>query len=128
MASRWIFWTRPVTSGGSQNGIKSEMLELMDDPDPDIRDWATFGVGVQGNAEHLVTAAAAGGVASLLLPSTASAVAVFAFGLVAFGFLGMGPVTIAVDSYGPVTDNAPIHCFCFAIGVPGAGPIDYTNH
>src|SRR5213078_2839693 len=32
--------------------------------------------------------------------------AVFALGLVAFGFLGMGPVTIAVDSYGPVTDNA----------------------
>jgi K(+)-stimulated pyrophosphate-energized sodium pump len=32
--------------------------------------------------------------------------AVFAFGLIAFGFLGMGPVTIAVDSYGPVTDNA----------------------
>ncbi len=31
---------------------------------------------------------------------------VFSFGLVAFGFLGMGPVTIAVDSYGPVTDNA----------------------
>ncbi|HEX6940665.1 MAG TPA: sodium-translocating pyrophosphatase [Longimicrobiales bacterium] len=35
-----------------------------------------------------------------------SAAPVFAFGLVAFGFLGMGPVTIAVDSYGPVTDNA----------------------
>jgi K(+)-stimulated pyrophosphate-energized sodium pump len=35
-----------------------------------------------------------------------NAPAVFAFGLVAFGFLGMGPVTIAVDSYGPVTDNA----------------------
>src|SRR5674476_617465 len=34
------------------------------------------------------------------------AAATFAFGLVAFGFLGMGPVTIAVDSYGPVTDNA----------------------
>jgi K(+)-stimulated pyrophosphate-energized sodium pump len=32
--------------------------------------------------------------------------AIFAFGLVAFGFLGMGPITIAVDSYGPVTDNA----------------------
>ena len=31
---------------------------------------------------------------------------IFSFGLVAFGFLGMGPVTIAVDSYGPVTDNA----------------------
>src|SRR4029453_18854431 len=35
-----------------------------------------------------------------------AAPAVFAFGLFAFGFLGMGPVTIAVDSYGPVTDNA----------------------
>ncbi len=44
---------------------------------------------------------------SLSIPSTMMlAPAVFAFGLVAFGFLGMGPVTIAVDSYGPVTDNA----------------------
>jgi K(+)-stimulated pyrophosphate-energized sodium pump len=42
-----------------------------------------------------------GGLGSLM-----AAPAVFAFGLVAFGFLGMGPVTIAVDSYGPVTDNA----------------------
>jgi K(+)-stimulated pyrophosphate-energized sodium pump len=42
-----------------------------------------------------------GGLGSIML-----APAVFAFGLVAFGFLGMGPVTIAVDSYGPVTDNA----------------------
>ena len=41
--------------------------------------------------------------AGLMLEHTS---AVFAFGLVAFGFLGMGPVTIAVDSYGPVTDNA----------------------
>jgi K(+)-stimulated pyrophosphate-energized sodium pump len=41
--------------------------------------------------------------ASIMIgPSTA----IFSFGLVAFGFLGMGPVTIAVDSYGPVTDNA----------------------
>lgn len=39
-------------------------------------------------------------------PSTIPVLAIFAFGLVAFGFLGMGPVTIAVDSYGPVTDNA----------------------
>ncbi len=46
------------------------------------------------------------GVAGLLLPHLGFASAVFAFGLVAFGFLGMGPVTIAVDSYGPVTDNA----------------------
>jgi K(+)-stimulated pyrophosphate-energized sodium pump len=44
---------------------------------------------------------------SLDIPATLMlAPAVFAFGLVAFGFLGMGPVTIAVDSYGPVTDNA----------------------
>ncbi|MFL5522142.1 MAG: sodium-translocating pyrophosphatase, partial [Gemmatimonadales bacterium] len=44
---------------------------------------------------------------STSVPSTLMlAPAVFAFGLVAFGFLGMGPVTIAVDSYGPVTDNA----------------------
>jgi K(+)-stimulated pyrophosphate-energized sodium pump len=40
------------------------------------------------------------------LAASMIAPAVFAFGLVAFGFLGMGPVTIAVDSYGPVTDNA----------------------
>jgi len=58
------------------------------------------------------------GLAMVLLMSIGSAVSsqglgnvmvassVFAFGLVAFGFLGMGPVTIAVDSYGPVTDNA----------------------
>jgi K(+)-stimulated pyrophosphate-energized sodium pump len=39
-------------------------------------------------------------------PGAQIAAPVFAFGLVAFGFLGMGPVTIAVDSYGPVTDNA----------------------
>jgi len=43
---------------------------------------------------------------TLGLSSIMMAEAVFAFGLVAFGFLGMGPVTIAVDSYGPVTDNA----------------------
>jgi K(+)-stimulated pyrophosphate-energized sodium pump len=41
-----------------------------------------------------------------LLGDLMIAAPVFAFGLVAFGFLGMGPVTIAVDSYGPVTDNA----------------------
>ncbi|GAB4368711.1 MAG: sodium-translocating pyrophosphatase [Deltaproteobacteria bacterium] len=45
-------------------------------------------------------------VSSLGLVAIMSSPAIFAFGLVAFGFLGMGPVTIAVDSYGPVTDNA----------------------
>ncbi len=50
------------------------------------------------------------GVGHVMSPNDASIAdtmgAVFAFGLIAFGFLGMGPVTIAVDSYGPVTDNA----------------------
>ena len=55
-------------------------------------------VGLMGAAYAVSTAPAFG--ALMLAP------AVFAFGLVAFGFLGMGPVTIAVDSYGPVTDNA----------------------
>ncbi|HZB43664.1 MAG TPA: sodium-translocating pyrophosphatase, partial [Pyrinomonadaceae bacterium] len=49
---------------------------------------------------------AAWAVSTLGLGALMAAPAVFAFGLVAFGFLGMGPVTIAVDSYGPVTDNA----------------------
>jgi K(+)-stimulated pyrophosphate-energized sodium pump len=42
----------------------------------------------------------------MIAPAVIFGPAVFAFGLVAFGFLGMGPVTIAVDSYGPVADNA----------------------
>jgi K(+)-stimulated pyrophosphate-energized sodium pump len=54
----------------------------------------------------LVLMAIAFGVSTLGLDAKMVAPAVFAFGLVAFGFLGMGPVTIAVDSYGPVTDNA----------------------
>jgi len=56
----------------------------------------------------LALMAAGYGVSTLGLsdPNLMVAPAVFAFGLVAFGFLGMGPVTIAVDSYGPVTDNA----------------------
>ena len=44
--------------------------------------------------------------AAIMPEQFAFATPIFAFGLVAFGFLGMGPVTIAVDSYGPVTDNA----------------------
>lgn len=55
-------------------------------------------VGLMGAAYGISTSLGFGG--DLHAP------AVFAFGLVAFGFLGMGPVTIAVDSYGPVTDNA----------------------
>ncbi len=59
-------------------------------------------------ARHGIVAlmAIAYGVSTCGLGELMLAPAVFAFGLVAFGFLGMGPVTIAVDSYGPVTDNA----------------------
>ena len=66
------------------------------------------------------------GMASYVATSTPSvgalmiAPAVFAFGLVAFGFLGMGPVTIAVDSYGPVTDNAQsVFELSLIEGIPG---------
>ena len=60
--------------------------------------WLGFTVLTLMSLAYLVSTM---GMASLMV-----APAVFAFGLVAFGFLGMGPVTIAVDSYGPVTDNA----------------------
>jgi Na+/H+-translocating membrane pyrophosphatase len=56
---------------------------------------------LMGAAYYLTLIGGAAGLGSIML-----APAVFAFGLVAFGFLSMGPVTIAVDSYGPVTDNA----------------------
>jgi K(+)-stimulated pyrophosphate-energized sodium pump len=58
---------------------------------------------LMGVAYYITLMAAPSGA---LLGNLMVAPAVFAFGLVAFGFLGMGPVTIAVDSYGPVTDNA----------------------
>ncbi len=54
----------------------------------------------------LVLMLVAFGISTMGLSVLMVAPAVFAFGLVAFGFLGMGPVTIAVDSYGPVADNA----------------------
>ena len=46
------------------------------------------------------------GLGAVMTVGTMDASPVFAFGLVAFGFLGMGPVTIAVDSYGQSLDNA----------------------
>jgi K(+)-stimulated pyrophosphate-energized sodium pump len=57
-------------------------------------------MGIAYGMSTMIPEAKAGAPGLMLAP------AVFAFGLVAFGFLGMGPVTIAVDSYGPVTDNA----------------------
>ncbi len=55
---------------------------------------------------YLLATYAGSPVLSLMPETFKFAAPIFAFGLVAFGFLGMGPVTIAVDSYGPVTDNA----------------------
>ncbi len=57
-------------------------------------------------ASYLFAAYDGSPVTALLPAEFQFAAPIFAFGLVAFGFLGMGPVTIAVDSYGPVTDNA----------------------
>jgi K(+)-stimulated pyrophosphate-energized sodium pump len=62
--------------------------------------WLGLSIVALMSIAYLVSAASASMSSLMLAP------AVFAFGLVAFGFLGMGPVTIAVDSYGPVTDNA----------------------
>jgi K(+)-stimulated pyrophosphate-energized sodium pump len=60
--------------------------------------WMGLVIAVLMGSAYLISLQGLGGLMA--------APAVFAFGLVAFGFLGMGPVTIAVDSYGPVTDNA----------------------
>ncbi|NOT25849.1 MAG: sodium-translocating pyrophosphatase [Acidobacteria bacterium] len=62
--------------------------------------WLGLSIVALMSVAYLVSAGSTSMSALMLAP------AVFAFGLVAFGFLGMGPVTIAVDSYGPVTDNA----------------------
>ena len=64
--------------------------------------WLGLSIVALMSIAYLVSSASA----SMSDPAFMLAPAVFAFGLVAFGFLGMGPVTIAVDSYGPVTDNA----------------------
>ncbi|MFA6172304.1 MAG: sodium-translocating pyrophosphatase [Kiritimatiellales bacterium] len=70
--------------------------------------FSAFWEGLTMLALMLVAALLAGhsAVASLMPAEYAFAAPIFAFGLVAFGFLGMGPVTIAVDSFGPVSDNA----------------------
>jgi K(+)-stimulated pyrophosphate-energized sodium pump len=69
------------------------------------------------------------GVSSQGLGALMMAEAVFAFGLVAFGFLGMGPVTIAVDSYGPVTDNAQsVYELSLIETIPNIGPELQKDH
>jgi K(+)-stimulated pyrophosphate-energized sodium pump len=73
-------------------------------------------IGLMGTA-YMV---AKEGVGHIMMVNGFDPSAVFAFGLVAFGFLGMGPVTIAVDSYGPVTDNAQsVFELSVIEGIPG---------
>ena len=76
--------------------------------------WIGLSIVALMSIAYLVSASS-GAMGTLML-----APAVFAFGLVAFGFLGMGPVTIAVDSYGPVTDNAQsVYELSVIEGIPG---------
>jgi K(+)-stimulated pyrophosphate-energized sodium pump len=63
-------------------------------------------IGLMGTAYMVTDPGSTTGLGHIMMVNGFDPSAVFAFGLVAFGFLGMGPVTIAVDSYGPVTDNA----------------------
>jgi K(+)-stimulated pyrophosphate-energized sodium pump len=63
-------------------------------------------IGLMGTAYMVTEPGSTTGIGHIMMVNGFDPSAVFAFGLVAFGFLGMGPVTIAVDSYGPVTDNA----------------------
>jgi K(+)-stimulated pyrophosphate-energized sodium pump len=66
--------------------------------------WLGFAILALMGTAYAVSTMGIG--ALMIAPAVIIGPAVFAFGLVAFGFLGMGPVTIAVDSYGPVADNA----------------------
>jgi K(+)-stimulated pyrophosphate-energized sodium pump len=76
--------------------------------------WLGLSIVTLMSIAYFVSASSASMTGLMLAP------AVFAFGLVAFGFLGMGPVTIAVDSYGPVTDNAQsVYELSVIEGVPG---------
>jgi K(+)-stimulated pyrophosphate-energized sodium pump len=84
---------RSAEDGGASLGILSGFV---------AGNFSAYYIGLA-----MVVLMAVGYVISILgLSGIMIAAPVFAFGLVAFGFLGMGPVTIAVDSYGPVTDNA----------------------
>ena len=68
--------------------------------------WTGLCILVLMLASWLLATYSGSPVAALMPDNFKFAAPIFAFGLVAFGFLGIGPVTIAVDSYGPVTDNA----------------------
>jgi K(+)-stimulated pyrophosphate-energized sodium pump len=82
--------------------------------------FSAYWIGLSIAALMAIAYFVASSSAAMSDPSFMLAPAVFAFGLVAFGFLGMGPVTIAVDSYGPVTDNAQsVYELSVIEGIPG---------
>jgi K(+)-stimulated pyrophosphate-energized sodium pump len=87
-----------ANQGGASLGILSGFVS---------GNFSAFWTGLLILGLMAVAAALSGQVKEIMPPQYVSfAAPIFAFGLVAFGFLGMGPVTIAVDSFGPVTDNA----------------------
>ncbi|HXI20196.1 MAG TPA: sodium-translocating pyrophosphatase, partial [Gemmatimonadales bacterium] len=88
---------REVVTSSEQGGASLNILSGLV-----AGDYSAYWLGLA----MLLLMAIGYGVSTSFPPGIMLAPAVFAFGLVAFGFLGMGPVTIAVDSYGPVTDNA----------------------
>ncbi len=89
--------TREVVTSSRQGGASLNILSGLV-----AGNFSAFWLGIA----IMILMSIAYGVSTLGMGTLMIAPAVFAFGLVAFGFLGMGPVTIAVDSYGPVTDNA----------------------
>jgi K(+)-stimulated pyrophosphate-energized sodium pump len=124
-ASMWWKLSSVITCGTLAGAIIPELVKVFTSTESrHVREVVTS--SREGGASlNILSGLVAGnfsafwlGLAMLLLMGTGYAIstlglgalmvapAVFAFGLVAFGFLGMGPVTIAVDSYGPVTDNA----------------------
>ncbi|MDD2711232.1 MAG: sodium-translocating pyrophosphatase [Verrucomicrobiae bacterium] len=95
--------TKEVVTASKQGGASLNVLSGFV-----AGNFSAFWEGLTMLVLMLIAALLAGNqaVASLMPEGISYAPAIFAFGLVAFGFLGMGPVTIAVDSFGPVSDNA----------------------
>src|SRR4051812_2866432 len=95
--------TREVVTSSEQGGASLNILSGLVAGNFSAYWLGMVIVGLMGSAYYVSRSFPVDGAGHSVLML---APAVFAFGLVAFGFLGMGPVTIAVDSYGPVTDNA----------------------
>jgi K(+)-stimulated pyrophosphate-energized sodium pump len=95
--------TREIVTASRQGGPSLNILSGFV-----AGNFSAFWEGLLMLVLMLIAAVVAGNqsITALMPPTITFAAPIFAFGLVAFGFLGMGPVTIAVDSFGPVSDNA----------------------